>query len=754
MGKPALPVEDRTLRGRACARLSGPCVAGSISMCNPLWTSPILLLWWLGLAAVFTGIGLGWRRLFRLAPVSTSGVFLAFWVGWSTVLAWLETWHLWRPINAGALATVVALGTVGWLANRTDARAILAVLRNARPAFAVLWLLVALWAASRALGPLRHFDTSFYHLTTLEWIQAYPVVPGLGNLHGRLAFNSSFTLYAAMLDVGHWSGRSFHVANGLLLFVALSRGAWGAWRLFGGRRTGGRVTGGRRTLALFQVLLAVPVLAAFSGELVPSLSTDLPVLVLGLVTAGELLAFLLHRRLNERERGYRVFVLAVLVAAGVAVKLSLVVPGALSLALALAILARRGGRSELRRVALPAVIATAAILGPWIGRSIYLSGYLVYPVAATAVPVDWRVPRSLVLDETGWIYGLARHTTSHWALVVGNWSWLGTWWRELPPSFLRSLLAAALALASVAMGTLHAGVRARLRSTGWLVLLPSIVSLGFWIVTVPKPRFAGAALTVVAAGLLALALPRDSFRMRGRCVGYDLAVVLAFLALLVLPYLRGADPQADDGPYRAAPRREHVERTTASGLRVHLPRQGIQCSTVPLPCTPYFRPNLGLRVPGELGQGFLLDATLTYGNLEKTIPAGFRMPPEVGVALVSGWLRLAFTEGVRTMARRARMLLYTERPASLRLRFRPRAVLVARVEVERAELAVFLAGKEVWRGELRPGTVVEVPLELARDFNDVVLELSVEEGLGPPGDPLTGRRRLDVAFEEIEVALD
>src|SRR5688572_15778226 len=43
-------------------------------------------------------------------------------------------------------------------------------------------------ATHRPLNP----DTNIYHAQAIHWIESYPVVPGLGNLHGRLAFNSSW----------------------------------------------------------------------------------------------------------------------------------------------------------------------------------------------------------------------------------------------------------------------------------------------------------------------------------------------------------------------------------------------------------------------------------------------------------------------------------------------------------------------------------------------------------------------------------
>jgi hypothetical protein len=66
----------------------------------------------------------------------------------------------------------------------------------------LVFVLFVLWAANRCAGPLTLYDSGMYHAPTVEWFKAYPVVPGLGNLHGRLAFNPSGLLFAAMLDRG------------------------------------------------------------------------------------------------------------------------------------------------------------------------------------------------------------------------------------------------------------------------------------------------------------------------------------------------------------------------------------------------------------------------------------------------------------------------------------------------------------------------------------------------------------------------
>ncbi len=48
---------------------------------------------------------------------------------------------------------------------------------------------------------INTFDTILYHAQNIKWIREYPVVPGLGNLHGRLAFNSMFFPISALFTI-------------------------------------------------------------------------------------------------------------------------------------------------------------------------------------------------------------------------------------------------------------------------------------------------------------------------------------------------------------------------------------------------------------------------------------------------------------------------------------------------------------------------------------------------------------------------
>jgi len=64
-----------------------------------------------------------------------------------------------------------------------------------------------------ASGPVGYFDTGLYHAQAVKWINEYGTVPGLGNLHHRLAFNSSWFYFSAFFDMLAFDGKTSHLVN-------------------------------------------------------------------------------------------------------------------------------------------------------------------------------------------------------------------------------------------------------------------------------------------------------------------------------------------------------------------------------------------------------------------------------------------------------------------------------------------------------------------------------------------------------------
>jgi hypothetical protein len=168
-----------------------------------------MLLLWGALFGLLTGLGT-WvmRRVGVDAPdnAPTALLYLSrFWVGYAPCIALLQLVHLVTPINALVTAAVLCLCAVVSLSRAVEAWRRRAAHAEATPRW-VWWawlgamLCIAFWLANRALSPQLDFDTGFYHLSAIRWLNEFPLVPGLANLHYRLGFNQSSFLLSALLN--------------------------------------------------------------------------------------------------------------------------------------------------------------------------------------------------------------------------------------------------------------------------------------------------------------------------------------------------------------------------------------------------------------------------------------------------------------------------------------------------------------------------------------------------------------------------
>lgn len=698
-------------------------------MCDgPLNVLEIVAIWLLAIAAL-VGLGLPLRRRLGVAGhrLSADGLFDAFWLGFAVALALLQVAHLALPVDGRATLLLLILGAAGWWSARREVGVTLRGFERREILVAALLLLAV---AAVSLRPLSYYDTGLYHLTTLEWIKQFPAVPGLANLHGRLAYNSAFLLFAALFELGPWVDRSHHLANGLLLCVLLGQALRLASRP------------GSRRLGLVAALLLGPITARLLGGSVSSLSTDLAAFALALILTWHLLRILDDGRLEDgTPRGDGdLLALALLAAALGAIKLSLAIFGLLTLLVALVAWIRREhpAPGRLGRVLGGLSVAGGLVALPWTATSVVLSGYAVFPGGLLPFDVDWRVPRPLVVDEANWIYSRARQMTAHWGEILGTWDWLGRWLHELPPAVVGPLVVLGPAL------VLSLFLR-RGRPRGLVAAIPAFVALVWWFLSVPNPRFAAAPFAVLAAVVLASALGGASPRTR------HLAIVLAFAVLAGPALLHPFTEDANDEPRCEFRVPASSPRTTLSGDLVHVPDQALQTWKLPLPSTPYFKPGLQWRDPAALGAGFRLAARPILAHHEQgEPPVGFDLPPDVGLNLVAGWAPVdgENSEGGRTLVDLGSAMLWVDAPQRLRLRLRPSAMRAADTDIDRARLRISLNRKDLFDREMGVGELVELELPLAEGFNR--LEIAAQETANAPRrEDVLGLYRVRIRFAEI-----
>jgi hypothetical protein len=597
-----------------------------------------ILATWAVAAMALVGIG----RLAHAAVLHGTEPTLdeCFWTGFALLLLLLLGWHFVARIDERATLAAAALGVIGLVVGRKDLRKHLAgALATSRGPLAISVLSVV-WLANRALSAPGSRDSAVYHIPAIEWFTAHPVVHGLGNLQGPLAFNNSSLLYAALLDVGPWRHRSEHVANGLLLAALMTQGIFAAARLLRNRAW--------TAADAFLAVQLIPCLYMATDPTifnVASPTTDVVAIIVTLVST----AWLLSLTSSGRAEGSvsRALSAALLMAAAVTIKLSTIAFSAVGWLL-LGLWWKRHRDTEhtgrARRAAVAAGSVAVMMAALWMTRGVVLSGYPAFPMRVGAVNVDWRVPDDRAEYHDELITLLGRHyvepgptDNSDPRMEATSFScgfdeyrskrledpWLTSWLKKLPGYKAEITLPAALCVLGIAIVV---AARTRKRGTGpiersgvwWLAAAPG-AALAFWFIKAPQPRLA-LHLTWSLAGLcLAMAAIEVRAHRRERRAGIGLFGLICFLSvgMLASRAVHNARPDrggvlstfwilpGPDGALHLAPRATLVERTTHWGLPVNSVNGRIWHA--PLVTTCEFDQRLRLRRPDDIGAGFRSD---------------------------------------------------------------------------------------------------------------------------------------------------
>jgi len=561
---------------------------------------------WIVAFLCFTGVGALVGRLLGARTRNLSGWFANFWVGWGATVGLLQLWNLWLPINGWALAFVIACGLVGvTLALRETDR----IGGEKAPEYlglGVVWVLLAGLSALEASGPLTDGASGDYQLASVAWAKAFPLVKGLGNLFPRLAFNQSFFLYEALLDVGPFARNSYQLANGLLEVVLVGQCLWGLWHLL---RSQGKV----RLSDLFFSLMLGPVLIQITDERFRSLSADPGLFFVGVALFGMLIDFLCDRKEREEPPEPALLQMLVMAAVGIVCKLSFTGFAVGALLVALGVYWREN-RAAAKRI-WGSLISRGAgvvllIMVPWIARGILLSGYPVFPSTFGGLPVEWRVPAPLAQGELSWIQLRARNPGVPASEATPSRKWIGPWIKSLPNSVVKPLEISACILLFLALALRRSHWRERSGPVAVLLIVP-LVSLLAWFFAAPDPRFAGSSFWILLATVLLLASVALFDLANPAYKGVTIGLCLLFF-IWVSPFTSYQPPGRLRDllvPTQTIRVPSYQSVTLASGDRVNVVSPLIGCWDIPLPCTDNFHPGLELLTPGQIAGGFKLSGS-------------------------------------------------------------------------------------------------------------------------------------------------
>ena len=375
-----------------------------------------------------------------------------------------------------------------------------------------------------ALQPTA-YDDYLYHAQALQWVERYGLVKGLANLHNRFAYNSAFLCLQALFS---WRGilpLSLHTVNsfyGCLLslycFFTLS---------FLNKRTPQSAylptpppekSDFLRLSGLFYILLNTD---AFIG-----LDTD-PLAMLCLCYV-----FIKWAELEERgikEPAFYGF-LSLLAACTVTLKLSCG-PIVLFTLVPLILYLKK---KEWKTIAFFAGLELLVVL-PFLLRNALVSGYLIYPVALTALPVSWRMPLDSLLGDAEGIRLFGRGLNNlfgekEWQELAG-WSfyeWFPAWLRFLPAAyrvvFFLTVAAILLFLICILIKKLYAKQSVPFPIT----YVVSVCCFLFWLLSSPLIRYGGLFMFIVLAECFSIV-----YKPLRYCVMGASLLIMIFLSVTV-----------------------------------------------------------------------------------------------------------------------------------------------------------------------------------------------------------------------------
>lgn len=458
--------------------------------------------------------------------------------------------------------------------------------------------------------PPAYYDDGLYYLPFMKWINTYALVPGLGNLHPRLAFNSNWHLLSGVFSFSFLGMGTFNDMNGFLHLLMALFGLTGLKRLLAHEYT---VSNALRSVLLIPTHLIV---GYFNGP-----SADVPVIYL------IWLVIILFIQKTEKDslgifdiKSVLILFFSVWVCT---IKLSAFPIAILPLVLAFQELRNKKYKHILLMGGLALLIAL-----PWMGRNVMLSGYLFFPFYQIDLfAVDWKVPQALVQEEVRYIEAFAAGETLVKKIPYPELqqmsfdAWFPQWYADLRTAnkgifFLICGLTLYFAFTFL-LGISTQGKKYIERYKGYLWLFVTIYAgIGFWFLKAPDFRF-GYAFTVI------LYLLGFSFLLAQMLASYKYGkyAMIGLMGLIALFYLRPLQIIGTDAYYFAkagqtafilrpgqAPSLEQKKFSASEGLSIYQATSNDQCWDTPLPCTPFY--DMGVRLRRTdigLAKGFYFD---------------------------------------------------------------------------------------------------------------------------------------------------
>lgn len=372
----------------------------------------VLLIWTFMAVTVFIAGTAVISLMGKDVPHHTDEIIMA---GIVAVTVYAQIWSLFAGVSYNAVTVLCFICVVISVCCRDVLKKSFWKIRDGMTWRKAVWylILILLFAFGTSHGYM-HYDSDLYHAQAIHWIESFGIVPGLGNLHSRLAYNSSSFALTALYSFAFVNGQSYHVCAGFISLILTKVCFENARPMAHWNRL--KVSDFVRVAALVYVF-------GIFGEMVSPESDYFALTALLYI----FIRWIDH--LEAEDSSAEVFAgLSMLAVWAVTVKLSVAVILLFAIyPIVLFIKEKRAGKI-IRYLVCAAVIAL-----PYLIRNIMISGWLLYPSTAIDIcSADWKIPRDAAAYDAKeiMIYGRG-YTDAASAVGIKIGEWLPHWFESL-----------------------------------------------------------------------------------------------------------------------------------------------------------------------------------------------------------------------------------------------------------------------------------------------------------------------------------
>lgn len=440
----------------------------------------------------------------------------------------------------------------------------------------LLLLLFLLWAYFSSRGYMA-YDSDLYHAQSIRWIEEYGVVPGLGNLHERFAYNSAAFAINALYSMKWLLGQSLHTASGffalLLSSTVLELGrTWKEKKL---------------RLADYAMIGAIYYLVTIWDEVTAPSSDYLIMCTLFFIV----IKWLLCLERDRKAAGEGLVPYALLCVAGV-YALTLKLTAGLILLLVIKPAAGLIREKRWREILLYLGLGLLVCV-PWMARTVVISGWLLYPFPALDLfAVDWKMPADLIEVDAAQIKTWGRALYNASLVDVPMREWFPGWFSGTLSGMEKLLiLGDGVSIILFAVYGLYSLIRKKKENGDVILVLATVIgSYAFWQYSAPILRYGYAYVLLVdmlTAGVILQNLRRQQILYGLICLygGYKLVMMGDYIRsnYLVEAYIW----QQDYGTYE-------LTAYDLEGITIYLPVAGDRTGYDSFPSVPTM-PEIELR---------------------------------------------------------------------------------------------------------------------------------------------------------------